>query len=593
MDLMRRAWRGLALLGVLALSTASTHAADLEVFPLHSQASVAILHGRHLYIEVYSGRIETYLRPGDRQPAPASAPARIEWERLNGAVQAMALRRLFPQDTISAGSWNHRVTYAGGPRGGEGLAEIAAWFTGDRRRAAELATWNQISETPRNGALVRIPRAALLPALAKLVPEPARAARLLRPSPDAPRALVEVPASDLRLPRGPLSYGADALGQFAVYRLQPGEVLYSDVVVRFTGRVDVYDVTEAAEIIQKRSGIADPRGLASGTPIKIPIELLEPEYLPQTDPRHKQFLADRTETDRYRSRATARSLEGVVLVLDPGHGGVDPGAIGVCGVCEDEAVYDVAMRVARIAGSETQAKVLLTLRDRLHGAGVRDATHLPRDDSEEVLTHPTYAATDTRISAHLRWYLANSWLRKLQARGTDPGKIVFASFHADARHPSAPGMMVYVPDAVHSGGSIEKTSSAYRRFAEVREQPGVSFTRSERVRSEAVSRDFAEVLIAAMNRAGVGVHSDVPIRGSINRRRKRYVPAVLRYNAIPIKVLVEVANLNNRRACESMRDPSWREKVARAYVNALVDYFGAHEASAALVEVPSARSLVD
>jgi N-acetylmuramoyl-L-alanine amidase len=584
-------------LGMLLAATTAC-AADLEVFPLHSQASVAILYGKYVYVEVYSGRLEAYMRPGQRLATIGAQPARLEWERLNGDVQAMALRRLFPQDSIAPGVWDHRVVYAGGERGGEGLGEVAAWFCGDRGRAAELARWNGLGPGPLpKGALVRIPREALVPSLAELVPETRPGtAQLLRAQPDAsgagPRTF-EIAGAEPRLPRGPLSYGQDDQGPYALYRLQPGEVLYSDVVVRFTGRVEVYDVTEAAEIVQRRSGIGDPRDLAPGTIVKIPLDLLEPEYLPASDPRHQQYVADRSETDRYRKRTTARSLEGVVLVLDPGHGGVDPGAIGVCGICEDEYVYDVTMRVGRIVSAETQGKVLYTMTDRQQGITPRDAENLPQDSSEQVLTTPPYSATDTKVSAHLRWYLANSFYRKLLKRGVDADKIVFTSFHADARHPSAPGMMVYVPDAAASAGGIEKSGGVYGRFQEVREQPEVSFPRSVRARSEALSRDFAEVLISAMNRAGVGVHSDVPIRGTIRRRHKRYVPAVLRYNAIPIKVLVEIANMSSPRACQSMRDPAWRENVARAYVNALIDYFGAHEASAAVVKSPRGQTLVD
>lgn len=60
--------------------------------------------------------------------------------------------------------------------------------------------------------------------------------------------------------------------------------------------------------------------------------------------------------------ALARSLQGVVIVVDPGHGGRDPGAVGKNGVLEKDIVLPVAAELAaflRRAG----ATVLLTRED--------------------------------------------------------------------------------------------------------------------------------------------------------------------------------------------------------------------------------------
>jgi N-acetylmuramoyl-L-alanine amidase len=60
------------------------------------------------------------------------------------------------------------------------------------------------------------------------------------------------------------------------------------------------------------------------------------------------------------------------IVLDAGHGGHDPGAVGVSGLMEKDLVLDVTRRVARLAEAELGVRVLLsrpgdhfvTLRDR-------------------------------------------------------------------------------------------------------------------------------------------------------------------------------------------------------------------------------------
>jgi N-acetylmuramoyl-L-alanine amidase len=53
------------------------------------------------------------------------------------------------------------------------------------------------------------------------------------------------------------------------------------------------------------------------------------------------------------------SLSGKVIVLDPGHGGHDPGAVGVTGLREKDVVLDVALRAAKQLRAKG-AKVVMT-----------------------------------------------------------------------------------------------------------------------------------------------------------------------------------------------------------------------------------------
>jgi hypothetical protein len=87
----------------------------------------------------------------------------------------------------------------------------------------------------------------------------------------------------------------------------------------------------------------------------------------------------------------------------------------------------------------------------------------------------------------MRWYLSNAWYRKLVGEGFDPLKVVFTSIHADARHPSLSGAMVYVPGEEYRRGRYGSAGEVYTRY---REAAGalVSFTRAERERSEGLSR---------------------------------------------------------------------------------------------------------
>ena len=86
-------------------------------------------------------------------------------------------------------------------------------------------------------------------------------------------------------PSGPLVYAEDSGGEYALYRLQAGEALYSSVVVRFTGRVFAEDVNAVAAEIAARSRIADVTDIPIGYGVKIPLELVQPEFLPAGHPR--------------------------------------------------------------------------------------------------------------------------------------------------------------------------------------------------------------------------------------------------------------------------------------------------------------------
>ncbi len=559
------------LLALLLVHAGASQSATLRLVPLHSRANVGLSGHREIFVEVVSGRITPYLRDSSRAKLFRTYPVRIEWAEMSPSVQSMALRRLFPADSVEPGFWVHRPTAASASTPSHGIEEIALWFTGTPQTAAAIMQVNPLGKERLTGAReIRIPRQLLLQGLVQLVPKK-KATTLLQVSSNATNRAA------LRSSKPKLTYGQDARGRYGIYRLLPGEAIYSAVVVRFTGRIHADDVNEAAKIIQKRSGVRNERDIPSGFPILIPLDLLEPEFLPESDPRYQKFLAHRKEAAQYRSRTVARGLEGVVVVLDPGHGGRDPGTIGVCGICEDEYVYDITTRVARIIESETRGRALFTLIDTKHGLAPRNRKNLPKDSTERVLTTPRYDPRNTRVSANLRWYLANSMLRREAKRGTSREKMVFASFHADSRHRSTSGLMVYIAGAVHSRGAMSKNKKPYTAFAEVREQPRVSLPYKSRLQSEAVSRDLAELVVRSMKRWGIAVHKEKPIRRYVIRKRKRWVPAVIRYNQIPAKMLIEVGNMSNRADCRALGDPAHRERLARAFVDALIVYYGQTE----------------
>jgi N-acetylmuramoyl-L-alanine amidase len=370
-----------------------------------------------------------------------------------------------------------------------------------------------------------------------------------------------------------LEYGSDAQGRYAAYPLKRGEALYSAVVMRFTGRIDAQEVNDLAAVIAARSGVEDVTNIPIGHPIRVPLETLLPEYLPRDDPRRLAWEKHETAVARETNPVQSRNLKGIAVILDAGHGGEDRGAAHN-GVWEHDYVYDILCRLKARLERETGARVLTTIKDRKEGYAVQDLTRLRRSQAEVLLTDPPFPLRAGAASVNLRWYLTNSYARRLVAEGYDPLRIVFISLHADARHPSLGGAMVYIAGEEYRRGRYGYQGAIYTRHSQVREQPYVSFTPRERRQSEGLSRQFARSLVGAFRQHDVDVHPHGPVRERIVRRGRSWVPAVLRCSEVPVQALVEVSNLSNPADSRKIATPVYRQQVADALYDGLHRYYG-------------------
>ncbi len=498
---------------------------------------------------------------GDQGLAPRIAEANGSIQRLLAGVRYEVpvglllphlrfrmMEALFQEDSRTTDGWRHVVHPAGG-RQSETLWSIAEWFTGNGRNYGAIRRFNGLQDEEIDlGQVLIVPNALLLPGLA-------------------------LPPPQLPPPPTDLQFGSDSRGAYGVYSLQAGEALYSSVVVRFTGRIFADDVNRLAREIADRSSIDDVTDIPVGYRVKIPEELLQPEFLPLDHPRRSSYEADLASTAGYANRVMALDLDGVTVILDAGHGGRDVGA-SISGVWESTYVYDIMLRLRQLLVSRTTAEVITTTRD---GGGyiLADRDQLAGSRGHSVLVTPPYAIEDSRISSNLRWYLSNSIYRDRTTRnGRDPERVVFVSIHADSLHPSLRGAMVYLPGLLENPANYGKTGSVYTSRKEVRERQRVTFSRSQRVRSEGLSRDLAERVIQSFRDEGLQVHANKPIRDRVIRNRSAWVPAVLRFNEVPAKVLVEVCNLANAEDRRLIQTRAFRQRVAEALADALLDYYG-------------------
>jgi N-acetylmuramoyl-L-alanine amidase len=502
---------------------------------------------------------------------------RVPWELARSELRAAALRGMFPADRRVAAGWEHVVVapWSGEP---ESWWEMAELLTGKGGNYGALRAANPgVGMFPARGDVVLVPTEKLVGDLRRLKPAAAgaaRAAAAARPGSETPKAAAKAPATPApsvggaaAVASGELEYRDGA----AIYRLRAGEALYSAVVVRFTGQLHAPDVSATAAELAKGSGIADVTAIPVGYPVRIPLDLLLPEYLPAGDPRRREWEKGREELAAVRRAIRAANLDGVHVILDAGHGGEDTGAISG-GVWEATYVYDVMERLKRVLERETKATVWATVRDLQNGGQPPEQDILPKSRSQRLLVHPPYDLSDSTTGVQLRWVLSNAILARLQNQKVDPESVAFVSIHADSLHPSVRGLMVYTPSRAlrkYRGPS----PAGLWACTETKEVGAPTFPAKFRARAEALSEQLAGTVVASARRYGVPIHPFKPVRNAVIRGGSSWVPAVLRYNRVPTSVLVEVSNLNNEADREQLTTWRFREKLAHAIAAGLAEGF--------------------
>ncbi|GAB3187742.1 N-acetylmuramoyl-L-alanine amidase [Hydrogenophaga aquatica] len=238
---------------------------------------------------------------------------------------------------------------------------------------------------------------------------------------------------------------------------------------------------------------------------------------------------------RPQMQAPAQTDRLIVVALDPGHGGEDPGAIGPSGVKEK----DVVLRIAEL------------LRDRINETKVNGNTmraFLTRDG-------------DYFVPLHVRVDKA----RRVQAD-------LFVSIHADAFFTPRPqGGSVFVLS--ERGAS----SAAARWLANKENAADVVGGLNVRTQDATVHRTLLDMSTTAQINDSLKLGS--AMLGEMSRVGKLHKPrveqagfAVLRAPDIP-SVLVETAFISNPDEEQRLRTPRFQSEMADALLKGIVSYF--------------------
>lgn len=580
---------------------------------------------RNDIIEVYTGRFnDPNFNPNKYKIERLTASrAIVPYFALSPGFKRMYLNKLWPETKIVDGHMVHRVKYSS-----ETLWTVAQLYTGfgNNYRSIKKASGLR-SDALRRGMTLKIPYKLLMDLLKEDVedklpdlkvqdpplpeadvvsedpavkpvatppatnvspPPPKEMAKKAEPKKAAPASpspkpkkklssSIRAQLKSLESDRRELLWGHTSSGtHYAEYRLKQGEAIYSAVVVRFCGLVKGPDVNQVAAELIKFNNIRDVRDMPIGSRIRIPYEYLEDEYKDENHADYIAFMDNLEDVAQVATRTISKNLEGVYVILDAGHGGRDPGADRVR-VWEDDFVFDILCRIkARLEG-ESQATVFSTLIDPSVNYKVQDVTQFRRDQDEYLLTTPPYKLSHHRVTSdgvNLRWMIANHHYHRLVKQGVKPENIVFASIHADALHPSIRGAMVYVPDSRVYPSHVSPPG----RLTRYKEKVGSTFTNSRKSvqAAQARSTNFASNLLDQARSNNIRVHRQKPIRSLIYRNPTRpFVPAVLRFNRVPTRVLIETCNLSNPKDQNLLKRPDFRQRMADIFVNALYQTYEA------------------
>jgi len=219
-----------------------------------------------------------------------------------------------------------------------------------------------------------------------------------------------------------------------------------------------------------------------------------------------------------------------LIVLDPGHGGKDPGAIGVSGVYEKHLTLAMAKQLKELLEDSGRYRVKLT------------------------------RETDIFIALYARRRFARSVNADL-----------FISIHADSiRKPETRGLSVYTLSEKASDKEAEKLAESENKVDLI---AGIDLSGE--------TQEVTDILIDLARRE-TNNHSSYFAEKLMNEIRKEITVlpnshrfagfAVLKSPDVP-SVLIEMGYLSNREEEKLLRQASYREKLAKATVRAVHTYF--------------------
>ena len=221
----------------------------------------------------------------------------------------------------------------------------------------------------------------------------------------------------------------------------------------------------------------------------------------------------------------------IVVAIDAGHGGEDPGARSRRGLLEKDVSLAVARRLAAMVNAEPG----------LHGVLIRDGDYYV--DLRERIDRAHDAQADLFISIH-----ANSY-RDPTVRGT--AVYVLSPKGASSEHAALLASRENMSDLVGGVDTEARDDQTLAVLADIFQTSAME-----------ASHDAGGRLLESMSRVNV-----------LQRARVQQASFVVLKSASFPSVLVETAFLTNEREERLLRDPAYQDKLARSMLEGIKGYF--------------------
>jgi N-acetylmuramoyl-L-alanine amidase len=237
----------------------------------------------------------------------------------------------------------------------------------------------------------------------------------------------------------------------------------------------------------------------------------------------------------------------IIVAIDAGHGGKDPGARGPSGTREKDVVLKISKRLAQIIDSDPNMRAYLT------------------------------RSSDRFVN-----------LRDRMERSRSVEADLFISIHADAfRDPRVSGATVYV---LSSKGASDE---AARRLAN-RENAaligGVDLETKESTLAGVLLDLSQNASLSASIDIGDGILRNISQITKVRKKRVQQAPfLVLKSPDVP-SVLIETAFISNPQDEKNLANPRYREQLARAIFTGIDGYFTANPPAGTTLALNQGRS---
>ncbi len=248
--------------------------------------------------------------------------------------------------------------------------------------------------------------------------------------------------------------------------------------------------------------------------------------VPKPRPRPGSEASALPVDEPVRMRPEGRRL----VVIDPGHGGIDPGAIGFRKTREKDVVLAYGLELKRVLEASGKVDVVMTRADDSF-LSLRDRVRVARENQADL----------------------------------------FIAIHADTvRGPEARGATIYTLSEKASDAEAEALAHKENRADII---AGIHL--------EAESEEVTDILIDLVQReskthalvfAKKAVAEMKPVTPFTGKPMRSAGFVVLKAPDVP-SVLVELGYLSSRQDEKQLNDPAWREQVAKAMARAIEKFF--------------------